>query len=58
MPPLAAATLSIAMLAAFLLGGAGLRQLLVKKDPIARRRGLLMFVMALVLAGNVLIWTI
>lgn len=58
MPTIAAAALSIAMLAAFLLGAVGLKQALMKDDPVARRRGLLMLVMAAILIGNVLIWTV
>lgn len=58
MPTIAAAALSIAMLAAFLLGAVGLKQALKKDDPVARRRGLLMLVMAAILIGNVLIWTV
>ena len=58
MTGLAAATLSIAMLAAALLGVFGFRQALKKDDKVARQRGLLMIAMAIVLVGNVLIWTL
>ena len=58
MTGLAAATLSIAMLAAALLGFVGFRQNLKKDDKMARQRGLLMVAMAIVLVGNVLIWTL
>lgn len=58
MTTIAAAALSIAMLAAVLLGIFGFRQALKKGDKIARQRGLLMIAMAIVLVGNVLIWTL
>lgn len=58
MSGIAAAALSIAMIAAALLGGVGLKQILKKDDKIARQRGLLMVAMAIILIGNVLIWTI
>ena len=47
--------LSIAMLAAFLLGAGGLWLILKRRDG---KKGALMLVAALVLLGNVLIWTI
>ena len=47
--------MSLAMLAAFLLGFAGVRLLLSKGT---RGRGALMIAAALVLVGNVLIWTL
>ncbi len=50
-----AAALSIAMLAYFVLAGAGLRLAFGKGD---RKRGLLMLAAALVIAGNIAIWTI
>jgi hypothetical protein len=53
--PTASALLSIAVLAAFLLVGGGI-YLIVKR--INRLQGVLMLVMAAVLIGNVLIWTI
>ena len=51
------AGLALAMIAAFLLGVAGLRWAL-RKDSATRRRGFLMIAAALVLVGNVLIWTL
>ena len=51
------AGLALAMIAAFLLGGAGLRWAL-RNDPATRQRGLLMVAAALVLVANVLIWTV
>ncbi len=47
--------LSVAMLAAFLLGGGGI-WLLVRRGE--TKKGLLMLVAGLVLLGNVLIWTV
>ncbi|HEY9554655.1 hypothetical protein [Allosphingosinicella sp.] len=47
--------LSIAMIAAFLLGAGGLWLVVKRRDT---RKGVLMLVAALVLLGNVLIWTI
>ncbi|MBW0145146.1 hypothetical protein [Sphingomicrobium clamense] len=58
MSGIAAAALSIAMIAAALLGGVGFKQILKKDDKIARQRGLMMVAMAIILIGNVLIWTI
>ena len=55
MTGLAATLLSIAVLAAFALVGGGL-WLLVKQRN--RKQGWLMLLAALVLAGNVLIWTL
>jgi len=52
---LASTFMSIAMLAAFLLGGGGM-WLIVKRRDI--RKGVLMLIAALVMLGNVLIWTI
>ena len=46
---------TIAMLAAFILGIAGVRLLLAGSD---RLRGVLMLLAALVLIGNVLVWTV
>ena len=57
LPPLATAALSIAMLAAFLLGGVALTQVR-KTDEKARQRGWLMLAMAIILVANVLIWTV
>lgn len=58
MPAIAAFSLSVAMLAAFLLAYAGIRQCMKKEDRVARQRGLLMLTMAIVLVANVLIWTV
>ena len=52
---LAAATMSVAMIAVFLLTGGGM-VLLVRGQH--RKQGALMLVAALVLLGNVLIWTV
>ncbi|MEO6248836.1 MAG: hypothetical protein ABIO85_09710 [Sphingomicrobium sp.] len=49
--------LTLAMIAAFLLGGAGLRWAF-RSEPITRQRGLLMVGAALVILANVLIWTL
>jgi hypothetical protein len=51
----ASALLSIAVLAAFLLVGGGVY---VIRKRINRLQGVLMLVMAAVLIGNVLIWTV
>ncbi|WP_293943335.1 hypothetical protein [Sphingomonas sp.] len=51
------AGMALAMIAAFLLGGVGVR-LALKGDPGTRQRGLLMVAAALVLIANVLIWTL
>ena len=58
MSGIASAALSIAMLAAVLLGIVGFRQALKKDDKVARQRGLLMIAMAIILVGNVAIWTL
>lgn len=50
-----AALLSIAMIAAFLLGAGGVWLIARRRDP---RKGLLMLVAALVVLGNVLVWTV
>ncbi len=50
-----ATALSIAMIAAFVLVAGGIKLLLGPDD---RKRGMLMIVAALVLVGNVLIWTL
>jgi hypothetical protein len=55
MSGLAAATMSVAMIAVFLLAGGGM-VLLVRGQH--RKQGALMLVAALVLLGNVLIWTL
>ncbi|HYE29139.1 MAG TPA: hypothetical protein VEA61_13045 [Allosphingosinicella sp.] len=55
MTGLGATLLSIAVLAAFALTGGGL-YLLVKRRE--RKQGLLMLVAAMVLFGNVLVWTL
>ena len=46
--------LSVAMIAVFLLGGGGTWLIAKRRD---RKRGILMLVAALVIAGNVAIWT-
>ena len=51
----ASAALSIAMLAAFLLLGVGAKLIVRRQD---RQRGVLMVIAALVIVGNVLIWTL
>lgn len=51
----ASAAMAVAMIAALLLAVGGIRLL---SDPANRGRGLLMLAAALVLVGNVLIWTI
>ena len=58
MPAIASFALSLAMLAAFLLGVVGVRQARKKEDRVARQRGLLMIAMAIILIANVLIWTL
>jgi hypothetical protein len=50
-----AVLLSIAMLAAFALAGGGIWMISKRRDV---RKGILMLIAALVLLGNVLIWTI
>lgn len=55
MGTIASATLAIAMLAAFLLAAGGVR--LIRRSEF-RRQGWLMIVAALVLLGNVLVWTV
>ncbi len=50
-----ATALSIAMIAAFVLIAGGIKLMLGRND---RKRGVLMIVAALVLIGNVLIWTL
>jgi hypothetical protein len=50
-----ATPLSIAMIAAFILFAGGIKLLLGQSD---RKRGILMIVAALVLIGNVLVWTL
>jgi hypothetical protein len=51
----AATLMSIAVLAAFGLGGGGMWLIVKRGDP---KKGLLMLVAALVMLANVLIWTI
>ena len=51
----ASTALSIAMIAAFILIAGGIKLTFGRDD---RKRGLLMIVAALVLIGNVLIWTL
>ena len=55
MPPIAAALMSLAMLAAALLLGVGI--LLARKAE-QRRHGMLMIVAGVVLIGNVVIWAV
>ena len=50
-----ATLLSIMVLAAFALGGGGMWLVATRRET---RKGLLMLVAALVLLGNVLIWTV
>jgi hypothetical protein len=50
-----AVLLSIAMLAAFVLAGGGIWMISKRHDG---KKGVLMLIAALVLLGNVLIWTI
>ena len=52
---LGAVLLSITMIAAFLLGAGGIWLIVKQRD---RKKGLLMIVAAVVLVGNVLIWTV
>ena len=56
MTPLDTTVRSVAMLAAFALAGFGARQ--VWRGGEARLKGVLMLVMAAVLVGNVLVWTV
>ncbi len=55
MGTIASTTLAIAMMAAFLLAAGGVR-LILRGDY--RQQGWLMIVAAMVLLGNVLIWTL
>ena len=55
MTGLAAILLSVTMIAAFLLAGGGIWLAATGRD---RRKGVLMVVAALVLFGNVLVWTV
>lgn len=55
MSTLSATVFSIAMLGAFALVGGGLYLVVGRRD---RRKGLLMWAAALVLVGNILIWTL
>ena len=52
---LSSAAMALAMLAAFVLAAGGVK---LAMKPETRARGLLMLVAALVLVGNVLIWTL
>lgn len=52
---MASALLSVMMIAAFLLGAGGLWLMVKRRD---RMKGALMLVAALVLLGNVLVWTV
>ena len=51
----ASAAMALAMIAAFVLAIGGARLAMRRED---RKRGILMIVAALVLVGNVLIWTV
>ena len=51
----AAATLSILMIAAFLLTGGGIWLIATRREP---RKGALMLVTAAVMLANVLVWTL
>lgn len=55
MSGIGATLMAIAMIAAFLLAGAGIRLAMQREQ---RGRGLLMVLAAAVLVGNVLIWTL
>ena len=55
MTGIAAATLSIAVLASFALLAGGAHLLIRRKE---RKQGILMLIAAAVLFGNVLIWTV
>jgi hypothetical protein len=52
---MASTLLSIATIAAFLLGAAGMWLIVKRRDA---KRGILMLVAALVILGNVLIWSL
>ena len=47
--------LSIATIAAFILGAGGMWLIVKRREP---KRGILMLIAALVILGNVLIWTL
>ena len=55
MADLAGLAMAVAMLAAFALIFAGVK---LSMKPVDRKRGVLMIVAALVLVGNVLVWTV
>ena len=55
MQTIASAALSLAVLAAFALTGGGLYLLIKRRNA---KQGVLMLITALVLFGNVLIWTV
>ena len=55
MSTIASAALTVAMIASFLLIGGAVKLL---RDPHTRRKGGLMLAAALVILGNVLIWTL
>lgn len=55
MGTIASAALAVAMIAAFLLIAGGIKLIIGREH---RKQGLLMLVAALVLVGNVLVWTI
>lgn len=52
---LASTLMSIAMIAAFLLGAGGMWLIVKRRDT---KKGVLMLIAALVMLGNVLVWTI
>ena len=49
---------AIAMIAAFVLSGVGLRQVMRGSEREAKQRGWLMIAAGIVIAGNVVIWTV
>jgi hypothetical protein len=55
MQTIASAALSLGVLAAFALTGGGIYLLVTRRN---RKQGLLMLVTAVVLIGNVLVWTL
>jgi hypothetical protein len=55
MQTIASAALSLAVVAAFVLAAGGLYLVAKRRDT---KQGVLMLVMAVVLIGNVLIWTV
>jgi high-affinity Fe2+/Pb2+ permease len=55
MGTIASGAMAVAMIAAFLLAAGGIKLVLGREH---RKQGLLMLLAALVLVGNVLVWTI